>query len=328
MNNKNSPNNDNSSLVIVVEKVLSGIELKIKQLNEIDTVKHQYEIQFLEYLQSNFIRLGDFRDQLCTLIPYYQQEIASNWDHVIDGKSELQKKKQEVETLKQQVDSIQTEEVNLQKEKKKLSNQLKTHESELIKNQDRFNKTGKKIDDLHSRLEIISQLEQDPDDNFLNKFVVSRNRIRAKRLGRLVSDRTVEANNLSEQIQIKQEQITETTEEVEFQQKHLKELQIENIQMRRKLESIMNSIKQNGLEIQQAEKEIDYNNEMLRKLSVSLVEIANETIRQQSIYKKSSLAPLDDIDYQNLLHESTFSNKLEKEIEELLDPRNSLPSEF
>lgn len=66
-------------------------------------------------------------------------------------------------------------------------------------------------------MEIISKLEKDPKDTFLNQFFESRNKIQTKRLRRIVSDRTVKANNLSEQIQTKQEQIHETSEEVGYQ---------------------------------------------------------------------------------------------------------------
>ena len=36
------------------------------------------KFNFLEYLQNNFIRLVDFRNQIYNLIPYYQKEIGSN----------------------------------------------------------------------------------------------------------------------------------------------------------------------------------------------------------------------------------------------------------
>lgn len=70
---------------------------------------------------------------------------------------------------------------------------------------------------MQSRIEIISKLEKDPKATFLNQFFESRNKIQTKRLRRIVSDRTVKANNLSEQIQTKQEQIHETSEGVEYQ---------------------------------------------------------------------------------------------------------------
>jgi len=41
---------------------------------------------------------------------------------------------------------------------------------------------------------------------------------------------------------------------------------------------------------------------------LSLVQIANETSRQHSIYKKSCLSPLNDIDYENHLKEKTPPN--------------------
>lgn len=69
----------------------------------------------MEYLQTNCILLGDFRNQIYVLIPYYQKEIVWNWNHVTD-------KKFEFETLKQQVKSIQSEEVHLQNEKKNYQN--------------------------------------------------------------------------------------------------------------------------------------------------------------------------------------------------------------
>lgn len=309
---------ENSSLRILVEDMLSKLELKIKRLTEVDVVKHKHEIQFLEYLQSNFIRLADYRDQICNLIPYYQKEIASNWDQVIDEKIELEKKKEEVETLKQEVQSIQSEETNLQFKKKKLSQQLQKQESNLLRDQKQFNKKGKQADQLHSRIEILSKLEADPNDTFLNKFFESRNRFQAKRLANILSHRIVESNDLSGQMQIRQEKITETAQEIDFQQTQLKELQKKNIKLRKQIQQIMESIKQNGLEIEKAENKIDEHNSILKELSLSIVDIANETARQHSIYKKSCVAPLTEIEYQNLLEESISPNIINQDIEEFL----------
>lgn len=94
--------------------------------------------------------------------------------------------------------------------------------------------------------------------------------------------------------------------------------------MRKEIERILDSIKENGLEIQQAEKDIDQYNKTLQELSLSLVKIANETSRQHSIYKKSCLAPLDEIDYQAMLDESVYFNILNQEMEDLLSSPNSL----
>lgn len=87
----------NDALVILVDDILSKLNIKIKRLKKFDKAKHNYEIQFLEYLQNNFIRVGDFRNQICDLIPYYQNEIASKWEDITDKKFELEKRKQEVD---------------------------------------------------------------------------------------------------------------------------------------------------------------------------------------------------------------------------------------
>ena len=313
------------SLTITVDETLSKLTLKIKRLKEVDVDKHKYEIQFFEYLQNNFIRLADFHNQICNLIPYYQNEIGSNWDDVTDKKLELKKKKQEVEILKKQVASTQSEEINLQDEKKKLSQQLKEDELDLNQNQKKFNKKGEKLEKLYSKLGIVSKLKEDPKDTFLNKFFESRNKFQAKRLNRFVLKRQVESNDLSEQIQTKQEQIAETSEGIDYQQKRLRELQIENIKLRNEVHKILYSIKETEVGIQKTENEIDEHNSILRELSLSLVEIANETSRQHSLYQKSCLAPLDDTDYGDLLNDSIFSNIISEDVEELLASEKFLP---
>ena len=76
--------NKNFLLRIPVDEIVSNLNLKIKRLKEVDVDNHKYEIQFLEYLQTNFMFLGDFRNQIYGLIPYYQKKIVSNWNHVSD----------------------------------------------------------------------------------------------------------------------------------------------------------------------------------------------------------------------------------------------------
>lgn len=310
--------NKNFLLTILVDEIVSNLNLKIKRLKEVDVEKHKYEIQFLKYLQTNFMLLGDFRNQIYGLIPYYQKKIVSNWDHVTDKKFEFEKKKQQVETLKQQVKSIQSEEVHLQNEKKKLSKQLKKQELSLSGNEKKFNKKGEQLNELYSKLGIRFKFKADSKDTFLNKFFESRNKFQAEQLSHLVSKRQVESNDLCEQIYTKQEQITETLAEIKYQQKQLKDLQIKNIKLQNAVHKILNSIKESEVEIQQAENKIDEHNSILRELSLSLVEIANETSRQHSFYQKSCLAPLDDIDYQNLLEKSIFSTRVSEDVEELL----------
>lgn len=316
---------NNISLTKIVDDMILKLDLKIKRLKELDSSQNENEIRFLEYLQNNFVRLADYRDQILNLIPYYQNEISSNWDNVTDTKFEFEKKKRQVETLKQQVSSIQNEEIELQKQKKKLFKQLDGQESNLVRDQRRFNKKGKQLDELHSKLAIISTLETDSDDTFLNKIFESRNKIQAKRLARLASARSVETNDLSNKIQSKQDQITQTSEDIEFHQSRLKDLQVQNIKLRREVEKVLNSIKENGFEIQQTENQIEQQNKALLDLTSSLVEIANETTRQHSIYKKSCLAPLDDIDYENLLAESLPSTDFEQNLDSLLSSRSLLP---
>lgn len=63
----------------------------------------------------------------------------------------------------------------------------------------------------------------------------------------------------------------------------------------------------------------------MQNLTLSLVKIANETARQHSIYKKSCLASLDDIDYQNLMDESVPSSDLEEDLDILLSSQGLLP---
>lgn len=135
----------------------------------------------------------------------------------------------------------------------------------------------------------------------------------------------METNDLSNKIQSKQDQITQTSEDIEFHQSRLKDLQVQNIKLRREVEKVLNSIKENGFEIQQTENQIEQQNKALLDLTSSLVEIANETTRQHSIYKKSCLAPLDDIDYENLLAESLPSTDFEQNLDSLLSSRSLLP---
>ena len=88
--------------------------------------------------------------------------------------------------------------------------------------------------------------------------------------------------------------------EIEYQQQQFKNLQKNNIKLRNAFHKIVNLIKEAKVEIQQTENQIDENNSMLKKLSLLLIEIANETSRQHSLYQKSCLAALDDIKYENL----------------------------
>lgn len=316
---------NNNAVIKIVDDMISQLDVKIKRLTELDSKKNEHEIKFLEYLQNNFIRLADYRDQILNLIPYYQNEIASNWDNVTDSKFEFEKKKQQVETLKQQVNSIQTEEVELQKQKRKLSRELNKKESNLIRDQKRFNKKGNELDELHARLNILSVFETDSNDTFINKFFESRNKLQAKRLTRLMIDRKFETDNLSEQIQNKQDLINEASEDIEFHQNRLKELQIQNINLRKQVEEVLNSIKENGVEIKQTENRIEEQNEALQQLSLSLVKIANETSRQHSIYKKASLAPLDELDYEKLLDESIPSTDFQQNLDDFLSLQSLSP---
>lgn len=317
-------NEKNGSLTILVDDRLSELNLKIKRLKEVDDDKHTYEIQFLEYLQNNFIRLGDFQNQIFNLTFYYKNEIRSNWDHLTDQKFELEKRKQEVKTLKQQITSTQIKEANFQNKKKKLSRQLKKQELNLIRNQKRFNESADRLDKLYSKMEILSKLKKKPKDTFLNKLFESRNKFQAKRFSRLISERQVEFNDLSELIPARQEQITEMSQEIEYQQKQLKELQIKNINLRNSVHKLLKSIKETKVEIQQTENQIDANKSILKEVFLALVEIANETSRQDSLYQKSCLASLDDIEYDNLLQEAIFSRMVSKDVEELLTSENFL----
>jgi len=98
-------------------------------------------------------------------------------------------------------------------------------------------------------------------------------------------------------------------------------------ELRKQVEQVLNSIKENGLEIKKTEKQIDRQNKALQDLTLSLVQIANETTRQHSIYKKSSLASLDDIDYQNLLNESIPTNIFGQNLDNLLSSQTFLPEQ-
>lgn len=314
-----------SSILAVVEDVLSKLDLKIKRLTAVDNGEHKNEIQFLKHLQCNFIRLADYRDQIIQLVPFIQKEIEASWDHVTDQKFEFEKKKKELEELKKEVALTQAEENNLQIEKKNLSKQLRSEESDLIRNQKQFNKKGKQIEKLHSELETISklELEANPEDTFITKIFKSKNKIEAKRLSRRITDQYVEADNLSVKIQENQAQISQASEDIDYQQKRLKSLQVENINLRQKLDEILNTMKENLSEIQQTEKDLTQSKQDLKNLSIALVEVANRTMQQNSLYQKSIVSPLDDIDYQSFLQEST-SFSLAEEIENLLTSRNAL----
>lgn len=183
----------------------------------------------------------------------------------------------------------------------------------------------KKLEELHSQLDVISTFESDSDDKFLNKFFESRNKQQTKRLTRLIIEKKHDTKNLSQQIQTKQEQISETSDDIEFHQSRLNDLQVQNIKLRREVEKVLNSIKENGLEIKQTENRIEQQNKALQKLTVSLVEIANETTRQHSLYKKACLAPLDDIDYENLIQESIPPSDFEQNLDNSLGSQDLLP---
>lgn len=78
-------------------------------------------------------------------------------------------------------------------------------------------------------------------------------------------------------------------------------------------------------EIQNTEKKIEVQNDTLKKLSLAIVDIANETARQHSIYKKSCVAPLDDSEYENFLEESLELSIDDQYLENILKPEPTLP---
>lgn len=312
----------NNSLPNIVEDLLDKLNKKIKRLNKTDG--HTYEIQFLEYLQTTCIHLADYRNQIVNLLPYYQNEIKSDWDSVTNTKMELEIKKKEVEDLKKQVDSIQSEGINLKKGQKNLSNRLKKQESVLNRNHKNFNKNAKQLEKSHSKLEMLSQFEKDTKDTFITQAFDARNKFQTRRLNRLVNERENKSTNLAEEILKHQSQVTETVNEIKHHQGMLQTFQQENINLREEIQRIMILINKNTTEMATTEKEIEKNNKTLEELSVALVGIASETSRQHSIYKKTSTAPLDDMEYTNFLEEAKIYSPISQNIEEIISNQQYL----
>ncbi len=282
----------------------------------------------MEHLQSGFIHLSDCRNQITKVIPFIQKEIEANWDHVIDKKYELEKRKKEFEKLKKELVSVQIEENNFQKDKKKLSKQLKKEETDLQRSQKQLNKKGNQVDRLHARKEMIANLKKNPTDKFVGKLFKSQNKLATQRLARIIVDRRTEKDNLSEKIQNNQTQITSITDDIDYQQKRLNTLQRNNIRLQNQIDEILNEITENSTEIEQTEQEIDSAQGELKNLAVTLVEIATESQKQHSLYKKSRVASLDDLDYERLLRQSSSNFNIQKEVSDVLNSRYKLGEQF
>lgn len=308
--------NNSTPIVKLAENLLTDLNRRINRLSAIETSDHKNEIQFLTQLNNSITSLNHCFSQAMQKLPIIQNEMELNWDKLIDQKLEYENKKKESEEKKKELISTQVEENTHQLEKKRFSKQLKKEESDLLRDQKRFNRTGKRLDGLYARLEEISNIKTDPDNNALSTMFKSYNHMQVKRINRRIADQNQNKTNLSEQIQENQNKIKKTSFEIEHQQIQLQELQLQNVNLRNEIDELLKMLHENGLEIQETEEQLEKSNGYLQKLSLTFVEISNEIIRQQTLYKKSLIAPLEDSDYQNFIDESSSFNG--KEIKDFL----------
>lgn len=253
------------------------------------------------------LALNECFNQAVTIIPLVQNELESSWDKLVDQKMEYENRKAESGVKKKQLNSTQTEENAYQVKKKDLVKQLKKQESELHHDQKRFNKTGKRLENLYDQLEKISKIKTEPENNSLSNLFKAYNSIQASRINRRISDYSQKKVNLSQQIKLNQDTIKKTSFEIEHQQKQLEKLQVQNLAIRNEIDELLQMLYANGLEIQQTEGRIDKSTQYLENVAKSFVDIASESIRQQTLYKKSLVTPLDDLDYQKFIEEANSS---------------------
>jgi chromosome segregation ATPase len=317
---------DHKELLNIIPKIND----KIKVLQNNQDIDSTTEIYLLERLRNNFILLNNYREKIIQSIPYFQKQISTTWDLIIDKKADIDVGNKKLQNLNREARNLQNIEMQLQKKKTILYKNLKKDDNLLNKDQSRFNKNGEILDKLKLKLDIVTLIDSDSNDVFLNRLFGIRNKLQAKRLHKIIAERHKTSSNLSEQIQTYQDKIDSTTEKIQLEQQKLKNLQIENIKIRFEIQRLIDNITENKRDLQQSEGQIQEYNETLKLLSSSLVEIANKNSQQHSFYKKVTqtqnesdfekmvrqIMPIDQaLEFENL--EDIFLNtpNLDQEIE-------------
>ena len=298
------------------ENLISEIKASLDRLK--NSKNNENQTKLLKHAETILSSLSAGKNQIIQLVQDSQKSISDKWDTITDLCLESELTKQELEKIKAQIAKIEEQEFETQSNKNKLSKQLRLEERELNSNKKNYNKNEKKIEQLNSKINLISNLDNDSNDSFITNLFNTNNNEKARRLSRILSDRTTDSDNLVQKIQLKQDKIDDTAGEIDLHNQKLNELQNKNIELRQTMKHLMDCVRINNNQIRKTEMEIERQNKNLKSLSLSLVDIANETSRQHSIYQKSLNEPLSQIEFEILLENALPKNGFKNDITELL----------
>lgn len=86
---------------------------------------------------------------------------------------------------------------------------------------------------------------------------------------------------------------------------------------------MIDNFQANTLEIQKTAEEIDKGQNTLKQLTLAMVEIANEKSREHAFYKKHCVSPLNNLDYELLLQESSLNFNIDEDLSHIINSKDN-----